>query len=115
MRASMLGRSQVTIQSDASADGDDAPSYTSDLVTGLWAEIESVSGSETWRGRQLEAGINYVVRLRYYSGILPTMRVSVTTGVFTGLVLDIKYVQHLPYKRGKTPETWLYCGDVPAV
>jgi hypothetical protein len=35
--------------------------------------------------------------------------------VFTGLVLDIKYVQHLPYKRGKTPETWLYCGDVPAV
>ena len=115
MKAGRLCRTVIDILQDSSNDGDETPVFTGTaFASGLRVQIESVSGNESFRGRQLEAGINYVVMLRYLAAITPTMRVSVTQGVFTGLVMDIRYVQHLPYKQGKLPETWLFCGDVPA-
>lgn len=114
MRSGTLARAKVNILQDSSNAGDDQPKFTGEAyATGLPAQIESVSGTESYRGRQLEAGVNYVVTLRYKAGIKPTMRVSVTTGTFKGLVFDIRYVKHQPYTRGRLPETWLFCGDVP--
>lgn len=116
MRIGSIGRCRVNILKDSSADGDEAPVYTGEnFATSVPAEIESVSGQETYRGRQLEAGVNYVVRMRYLAGLLPTMRVVPADGPFNALTFDVRYVQNLPYRRGHTPETWLYCGDAPAV
>ena len=113
MRASSLARNRISILQDSSEEGDEAPLFTGTaLATDLPCDIDSVSGQESYRGRQLEAGVNYVIRLRYKSGITPKMRVTVTAGIFDGLAMDIRYVQHSSYERGKLPETWLMCGDV---
>ena len=115
MRSGTLARAKIDILQDSSNDGDETPVFTSTaFATDIPAQIESVSGTETFRGRQLEAGVNYVVTIRYLAAIKPTMRVSVTAGTFTGLTFDIRYVKHQPYQRGRLPETWLMCGDVPA-
>lgn len=49
------------------------------------ASFEQVSGGETLRGRQVEAGVNALFTVRYRSGYLPTQRV-VHAGVTYGIV-----------------------------
>jgi head-tail adaptor len=67
-------RHYVTIQNDSSNIGDEQPSYM-DWMTDVPANVYEVRGSETFRGRQLEANVTHVIETRWYDGILPTHRV----------------------------------------
>lgn len=55
--------------------GEIEPTYAS-YATNLPAEVMETGGGETIRGRQIEAGINAVVTLRYRSDVTPRMRVK---------------------------------------
>lgn len=106
-------RNKITVRQDSSSAGDDAPVYTGTaFASDIPARIDSVSGQETYRGRQLEAAVNYVVETRYMSGATPEMRITVDEGLFAGLTLHVGYVQHHQYKRGRPPITWFFCTAV---
>lgn len=41
----------------------------------VWAAIEPLSGKRYMEGKQLNAEVDGVVRIRYRAGVLPTMRI----------------------------------------
>lgn len=63
----------VNVQQDTSDDGDGDPEFTS-YARDVPCNIVPVSGSETYRGRQLEATISHLIYMRRVDGLLPTMR-----------------------------------------
>lgn len=69
-------RDRVTIQSSTSTqDTAKQPIRTwSDWMTGIPASMEIVSGGETLRGRQIEAGVTAVFTARWMDGITPMHR-----------------------------------------
>lgn len=110
-----LARSKVSIKQDSSLAGDEAPDYTGDeLALSLPADIQCVSGQENYRGRQLEATVDYVVETRYRSDAKPSMQVCPTEGIFSGLTLNVEYVQQVGYQRGRLPKTLWFCKTVAA-
>lgn len=110
-----LARNRVTIKQDSSAAGDEAPVYTGPAFeTSIPARIECISGQETYRGRQLEATVDYVVETRYTSGAKPSMQLCPTTGMFAGLTLQVAFVQQVDFFRGRIPRTLWFCKTVAA-
>ena len=106
-------RERITIQKDNSAAGDADPDYTgSTFASSVPADIISTRGDEKFRGRQLEAHVDYVVQMHHRTGILPDMRVKVTTGVYKDSLLNVEYVKTIPYRKGRPPETWLLCTEL---
>ncbi len=90
MRSGRL-RDRVTIQRDSSNPDSPEPDYTgAPLVTDWPCEIAAVKGYERWRGRQIEAHIDYVVTGRKLPGVKSSMRGTVTYGDFTGRILNIE-------------------------
>jgi head-tail adaptor len=67
-------RDRIHIYAETSADGSDDPAFATTLWRDLPCSITAVSGGETYRGRQLEATVTHVIEMRYYGGILPSMR-----------------------------------------
>ena len=67
-------RDRIHIYNETSAAGSDDPAYSTTLWRNLPCSITAVAGGETYRGRQLEATVTHVIEMRYYEGILPTMR-----------------------------------------
>jgi SPP1 family predicted phage head-tail adaptor len=66
----------VTIETAATpTDGEPNPSYTT-LAANVPAEVIETGGGEYLRGRQIEAGVNAVVTIRYRDDITPRMRVK---------------------------------------
>lgn len=61
-------RHRITIKSDATTDDTVDPSYTV-FLSGIPCNIIPKSGSETYRGKQLEADTNYVIEMRWITGI----------------------------------------------
>jgi len=108
------GRDTITIQKDSSADGTLTPDYSSSLVTGVPCAVTHVKGQETYRGRQLEALVDYVVETRYRSDITTLMRVSVTGGLYSGQTMNIVAVQPMQFSKGRPPMLMLLCRQVPA-
>lgn len=102
---------RVTIYQDAATDDSADPSYTS-YSADVPCDITSVSGEETFRGRQLQPGVSYVVEIDLDTSTKPDMKVVPSTGVYNGVVLYVNYVKHVPYRAGQPPLTWLYCREV---
>lgn len=105
---------RVTIYSDTATDDTADPTYTS-YAADVPCDITSVSGSEQFKGRQLQPDIAYVVEVDYDSKLQADMKASISTGVYSGAVLYVSYVKHVPMRDGRPPCTWLYCKEVDAV
>lgn len=76
MQAGKL-RHRVTIQEQSTARdtfGQRVDTWTT--VATVWASVEPLQGREFLDGRSLEAEISLRVRMRYRSGVEPTMRLS---------------------------------------
>jgi len=111
---SFTGRDQVTIQKDSSLDGTLTADYSTSLVERLPCHVEYVKGQETFRGRQLEAIVDYVIETRYRDDVTTRMRVSVTSGMYRGQTLNIAAAKPVQFARGRPPMMWLLCKEVPA-
>lgn len=68
-------RDRVHVYRETSADGSDDPAFATTLWRDLPCSITAVSGGETYRGKQIEATVSHVIEMRYYAGILPSMRI----------------------------------------
>jgi head-tail adaptor len=104
-------RDRVTIQTDASADGEPTASYTGTHQTRWPCKITVISGQESFRGRQLESGIDYAIEGWHLAGLTADMRIYVTDGLFTGKTLNVQRVQHTAYDRGQPASTLIYCRE----
>lgn len=76
--------------------------------TGIRCAIVDVRGSEYRRREQVEAGVEYVVEMRYRNDIEPTHELEVTAGKHLGKTLDVVAVIYEP-PVGKPRETHLFC------
>lgn len=105
---------RATIQQKSEAAGNPIEDFSgTPFKSGMPCNITTVTGEETYRGRQLEAHISHVVEMRWFDGVLPTMRLSVTGGIYKDRVLNIRYVKPVR-KPGKMPMQWLYCEELAA-
>lgn len=75
MRAGRL-RHRVTIQSvTTNTDSYGQPIESWSTFAEVWAAVEPLTGREYFQAQQLQAEVTYRVRIRYLTGVLPTMRV----------------------------------------
>ena len=79
-------RHRMDVYKETAADGSDDPSFTL-YRTGIPCNMVPTSGMETYRGRKLEARINYVVETRWHRDYLPNMKLK---DVNTGKTLQIE-------------------------
>lgn len=99
-------RHRVTIQQKtetADAYGGAGSIAWSDYIT-VWAAVAPLSGREFLEGRNLENEINYRIRIRYRSGLDPSMRVSWDSRIF-----DIEAVLN---RFEENREIWLMCREI---
>lgn len=70
-------RERITIQTatETTSDAGDVTPTWADTYANEPAKFDSVSGGETLRGKQVEAGINAVFTVHYRSTFTPKMRV----------------------------------------
>lgn len=109
-------RDRVNIQRNRAAAHDPEEDFTGTAFLQDWpCRIISTGGDETFRGRQLEAHVDYVLEGWYTAGIKPTMRCVVTSGIPMGAALNIDVVKHIPQTDGKPAQTWLYCTELVSV
>ena len=109
-----LYRDQVDIQQDSSAAGAPVPVYTGGAkYAKVPCDIVTVSGDETFRGKQLEAHLSHVVEMQYMPDVDATMRLSVTGGTLTGRTLEIVQVRPLDF-NGRMRKLQLYCLETPS-
>lgn len=107
-------RDRCNIQADGSTDSNPVPDYTTlaPSYENVPCDVTTVSGSETFRGRQLEAGLSHVVELQYLPDIVPTMRLVVTGGTLSGRTLNIAAVVPLDF-NGRKRKLQLMCRENP--
>lgn len=61
----------------------------SDVVT-LWASVEPIAGKEFWAEQQAQSEITIRVRIRYYAGLAPKMRIIYGTRILSILhIIDV--------------------------
>lgn len=102
---------RANIQQDSSADGNPAEDFSGEnFKTRLPGRLISTSGDETFRGRQLEAGIVCVYECRYVAGVLPNMRLVMVGGIHDGRILNIAYVNVIR-APGQIPMLQLKCRE----
>lgn len=98
-------RQRITLEAAATpTDGETNPTYST-VASNIPAEVLEVSGGEYIRGRQVEAGLNAVITIRYRSDVTVQHRVKYgtrylnivsvkdPTGYRSEMVLDCKEVQ----------------------
>ena len=56
----------------------------------VWAGIKQMHGKELYASQQFHAESNYLVKIRYRKGVLPTMRV-----LYGAKIFDILYVKNV--------------------
>lgn len=107
-------RERVQIQQDSSAAGSPTPDYSgTPKYASVPCKITSLSGSESWRGRQLEAHRSHAIEMHYIEGVKPTMRARVMTGVYRGAYLNIDNTRVIERDGGKVRLLELLCTEVP--
>lgn len=109
LKAGLL-RERANIERDVGDDGDQQPTYET-WFRDVPCSIATVSGDETYRGRQLEANLTHVVELQRLPGIAATMRLNVTGGTFEGRKLNIVYVRDMT-GEGTPMRMQLYCREL---
>lgn len=100
---------RVIIQADGSTDDNPAQEFGNSAAS-IPCTIVTVSGDETYRGRQLEAHLTHVVEMRFRTGIIPEMRLVVAGGIYSGDTLNI--VSARPVRRSNVPYLELYCREL---
>lgn len=108
--ANPIFNDRVNIQTDTSVPSSQTESFATS-TPGIPCNVVTVSGDETYRGRQLEAHLTHVVEMRFRSGITPMMRLVVAGGIYNGAVLNIQSVRPVR-KPGKMPLLELYCREL---
>jgi len=103
---------RVTLQTEQGPAGDDEPTY-GDSVTWIPCKIVATSGQETYRGRQLETTVNFVVEMRTRV-VAPTDRLTIDCGPaeWVGISMNVEWVRHLPYDDGRPAITEVYCTEL---
>lgn len=101
---------RADIQQDSSADGEDEDFSGEPFKKNVPGKLIDTAGDETFRGRQIEAHITSVYECRYFPGVVPTMRLKMTAGIFKGRIVNIQYVKVIR-EPGKLPKQWLYCKE----
>lgn len=48
----------------------------------LWASIEPVSGKELYEAQQVQNEVSHKIRIRYFSGLTTSMRISFESRIF---------------------------------
>ncbi len=72
------------------ATGEEVVTYP--VAATVWAQVESSGGGESISQAQAAATLNYMVTLRYYAGLKPTMRLSWLQGDGTSRTLVVNSV-----------------------
>jgi hypothetical protein len=104
-------RDTATIQQDSSAPGTAVPDYSGTALLSGWpCKVVTISGDSSYRGRMLEAQVNYVVEAQYFAGITPTMRLLMTGGIHVGKLLNIGSIRVIE-GNGKARKIELYCEE----
>ena len=108
-----LFRERIDIERTSEAAGDPLPDFTGrELYQDVPCDITLVVGSETFRGRGIEALASHVVELQYLPDISPTMRLRVRHGTFAGSILNVRAVRPLDMDRGRVRKLVLDCSEV---
>ena len=109
-------RDRCDIQADGSTDSNPSPDYSTyaPLYESVPCDVTTVTGSETFRGRQLEAGMSHVVEMQFLPDITASMRLSLTGGTLSGRTLNIAAVVPLDYD-GRQRKLQLLCREIPSV
>lgn len=101
-------RDLVDIQIDVSTNDSTQEDFSGVLFADVPCQIEAVGGIEQIRGRQIEAGVEYVVEMHYLEGVEPTMRLLVKGGMYDGKSLNISHVLPKLFK-GQAQKMELFC------
>ena len=110
MRAGAL-KDRCDIQQDGSADDNPHADWTGTPLVRNWpCDIQAVGGDESYRGRQLEAKVDYVVECRMVDAVTSQMRLSVTGGIHKGKTLNIDHIRDFNDRKGRRLE--LYCTEL---
>lgn len=107
-------RELVDIELDASNDAEQDPKYRKTFMRDVPCSIATVGGDETFRGRQIEAGLSHIVELQRVPGVKPDMRLKVTGGSYEGQYLNVVYVKDMT-AEGTPQRLQLYCQSVPTL
>lgn len=108
--ANPIYRFRGTLQTDTSTDDNPAESFTT-TVADMPLNVVPIGGQETYRGRQLEANVDYVIETPYRSGVDPKQRIKMTSGIYNGQLLNIERVHRL-HQDGSRPTLELYCTEL---
>lgn len=76
-------RKRVELQSNtpvANAIGEHVPGWAT--VATVWAGITPVSGSERFRNNMESAEVSHKIKIRYYAGLTPAMRIKLGSRLF---------------------------------
>lgn len=109
-------RDRVTILADGSAKRSPQPDFTREVLRSVPATVTANSrGTEKLRGFQMEADVQYVVKINYSRGvrILANMRVRVDGGLLSGQTLDIVRVQPVE-EPASPPQLLIGCKELEA-
>lgn len=106
-------RDVIDIEQDRSAAGAPVPDYSgTPKYRDVPCKITAISGSETWRGRQLEAHRSHVIECQYLPEVTATMRARVKSGVFSGCYLNFENVRPLEQQGGKSRKMEMLCTEI---
>ena len=86
----------VKVLQDSSNADEDTPSILAGTYLASWrCMIRAVGGDETYRGRQFEEHVDYVLEGPFTSGITAEMQIYVTSGrgIFDGRYINITNVR----------------------
>ena len=110
MRSGTL-RDRCHIQQDSSTDDTPTVNFTGTPFIANWpCEIMPIGGDESYRGRQLESKVDYVVTGRFKDGVTTDMRVYVTAGRHKDKTLNIDHA-HEKWDKQNAPILELYCTE----
>ena len=85
-------RHRVHFYRDTSDDGELDAEYTSTFLANVPCDITDRRGTETYRGRQIQANTTHIIETRYYPGLLPNMMIeNAATGDQYGIVSIIDH------------------------
>jgi len=102
------------IQQDIRADGDNQENFSGPpFKTNIPGLIISTGGDEEFRGRKIEPTITHVFQCRYFPGVVSTMRLKITNGIYKDRILNIEFA-NIIRKTGAAPMYELRCKELAA-
>lgn len=76
-------RHRITIEQKTRVP-DGAGGYTESWLpfAAVWAAVDPISGKEYFEAQQIQSAVTHKIRIRYRSGIIPSMRVNFKGRIF---------------------------------